>query len=546
MASARTLLRYWHTLRHLKPAQFIGRVRFRLSRPVVDARPAPDVRRPDGAWREAPRRRASLEGPWTFRFLNETHALCDVGWDGDQVAKLWRYNQHYFEDLHGTGAEAREAWHRDLIARWIHDNPPAHGTGWEPYPTSLRMVNWIRWAWQGHALSPDAVHSLAVQARWLTQRLEWHLLGNHLFVNAKALVFAGLFFEGTEADAWLAEGLRILRREVPEQILADGGQFERSPMYHALALEDMLDLWNASRACGAALLADDAAWFGSQRDRIESMRHWLAAMTHPDGEIALFNDAAIGIAPSPAELEAYAQRLGFAARASSVDGVTQLQPSGFIRVQRGPMVAMLDVGPIGPDYLPGHAHADTLSFELSLHGRRVLVNSGTSVYGVGAERLRQRGTAAHNTLTVDDADSSEVWGGFRVARRARPLDLRIVSEPDSLRIACSHDGFLRLGGGAIHRRTWTFTHDALDVCDEVPGRGRLACHWHFAPDIGISAINPCSIALPDHRTMTVEAMRAAWSVARSTWHPEFGRSVPNWVAITRPEGRSSVVRFIWS
>jgi Heparinase II/III-like protein/Heparinase II/III N-terminus len=523
MASAQTLLRYWHTLRHLKPAQFVGRVRFRLSRPRVDVRPAPTLRQPDGAWREAARRRASLEAPETFRFLNESHALSEVGWDGDQVAKLWRYNQHYFEDLHGLGAEARTAWHHDLVARWIRDNPPARGTGWEPYPSSLRIVNWIKWAWQGHALSSEAVHSLAVQARWLMQRLEWHLLGNHLFVNAKALVFAGLFFEGPEADAWFEKGLHILRREVPEQILKDGGQFERSPMYHALALEDMLDLLNASRVCAKALRPADAEWFRSQHERIESMRRWLAAMTHPDGEIALFNDAAIGIAPSPAALADYAARLGFAPLAPEADGFTHLEASGFIRVQQGPMVAILDVGPIGPDYLPGHAHADTLSFELSLHGRRVLVNSGTSVYGIGAERLRQRGTAAHNTLTVDDADSSEVWGGFRVARRARPLDLRILAGATSLKIACSHDGFLRLGGDAIHRRTWTFTPGALDVFDEVPGRGSLACHWHFAPDLGISAINPSSIALGDHRTMTVEAQRAAWCVERSTWHPELGR-----------------------
>ncbi|MFZ4723499.1 MAG: heparinase II/III domain-containing protein, partial [Phycisphaerales bacterium] len=383
MASAQTLLRYWHTLRHLKPAQFIGRVRFRLARPRVDVRPAPPLRERDGAWYEAARRRASLEAPGTFRFLNVSHALSDVGWDGDQVAKLWRYNQHYFEDLHGLGAEARTAWHHDLVARWIRDNPPARGTGWEPYPSSLRIVNWIKWAWQGQALSSEAVHSLAVQARWLTQRLEWHLLGNHLFVNAKALVFAGLFFEGPEADAWFEKGLHILRREVPEQILKDGGQFERSPMYHALALEDLLDLWNASRACAKALRPADAEWFRSQHDRIESMRRWLSAMTHPDGEIALFNDAAIGIAPSPAALEDYAGRLGFAPLAPEADGFTHLEASGFIRVQQGPMVAMLDVGPIGPDYLPGHAHADTLSFELSLHGRRVLVNSGTSVYGIG-------------------------------------------------------------------------------------------------------------------------------------------------------------------
>src|SRR5690606_31907456 len=109
--------------------------------------------------------------------------------------------------------------------------------GWEPYPLSLRIVNWIKWAMSGSTLSPTMEQSLAIQVRWLTGRLEYHLLGNHLFANAKALVMAGLFFKGPEADAWLAKGLSILEREVPQQLLPDGGHFERSTMYHALALE---------------------------------------------------------------------------------------------------------------------------------------------------------------------------------------------------------------------------------------------------------------------------------------------------------------------
>ncbi len=545
MGAIRSVLRYWHTLRHLKPVQTVGRVRFRLARPHADERPAPPQRVLGGTWIASARRRASLEGPDRLRFLNESHALAEVGWDDARVAKLWRYNLHYFDDLHGIDAESRTDWHLTLLSRWVRENPPARGTGWEPYPTSLRIVNWIKWAWQGHALPPAAVQSLAAQTRWLVQRLEWHLQGNHLFVNAKALVFAGLFFEGPEAERWLELGIGILRQQVPEQILADGGQFERSPMYHALALEDVLDLWNASCAPGPALPIQ-AGWLRGLRGMTEHMRRWLQAMTHPDGEIALFNDAAIGIAPPPAELEAYARRLGFAPLPALADGLVHLRATGYVRVQQGAMVAILDVGPIGPDYLPGHAHADTLSFELSLYGRRVLVDSGTSEYGLGPERLRQRGTAAHNTLTVDDADSSEMWSGFRVARRAQPFDLELRARDGTVHVGCSHDGFLRLGGGAIHRRTWTFAPGHLSLRDEVSGSGRLACRWHWAPGLEISATSPLRVRLDDHRTMGVEAEGAAWSVERSTWHPEFGRSDPSQVAVTVPEGRSSVIRFSWS
>lgn len=80
-----------------------------------------------------------------------------------------------------------------LILRWVEENPPAVGNGWEPYPTSLRIVNWIKWAQAGNLLPESARQSLAIQVRWLSKRVEHHLLANHLFVNAKALAIAGMF-----------------------------------------------------------------------------------------------------------------------------------------------------------------------------------------------------------------------------------------------------------------------------------------------------------------------------------------------------------------
>ncbi|PZN73092.1 MAG: hypothetical protein DM484_23330 [Candidatus Methylumidiphilus alinenensis] len=158
-----------------------------------------------------------------------------------------------------------------------------------------------------------------------------------------------------------------------------------------------------------------------------------------------------------------------------------LAESGYIRVCWGNMVALLDVAPIGPDYLPGHAHADTLSFELSLFGQRVLVNSGTSCYGMGPERLMQRGTATHNTVAINGKDSSEVWGGFRVARRARPFGLRIEESENSLKVVCAHDGYTRLPGRPIHRREWRISEGAMEIVDTIEGGfdeavGRLFFH----------------------------------------------------------------------
>jgi uncharacterized heparinase superfamily protein len=372
-------------------------------------------------------------------------------------------------------------------------------------------------------LGPPALHSLAVQARWLRQRLEWHLGGNHFFANAKALVFAGVFFQGQEAAGWLKLGLRLLEREIAEQILPDGGHFERSPMYHAIVLGDLLDVCNI---LGAGGLQHPRAWAACAA----RMGAWLATMTHPDGEIAFFNDAALGIAATPAALAEYtAHVLGGVPGAAA--GTRLLPESGYARLESGRAVLLADCGAIGPDHLPAHAHADTLSFELSLGRERVLVNSGASVYAPGPERQRQRGTAAHNTLVVDGQDSSEVWHGFRVARRARPLDVVLDESDAGVALQAGHDGYRRLPGRNIHRRRWILGERCLTVEDTVSGAHRSAiAHFHLHADVVVERLDPGAGTAV---TSTPGGVRMRWKFLRgaaaelhdSTWHPRFGCTV---------------------
>lgn len=126
--------------------------------------------------------------------------MSKIGWNGNNqiVSKLWLFNLHYFDDLNAMGASQRKEWHNQLADRWINENIVGKGVGWEPYPTSLRIVNWVKWHLSENRLSDNYIQSLALQARWLNKRIEWHILGNHLFSNAKALVFVGIFFSNKE------------------------------------------------------------------------------------------------------------------------------------------------------------------------------------------------------------------------------------------------------------------------------------------------------------------------------------------------------------
>ena len=356
-----------------------------------------------------------MTGPATLRVLEIERRLDSApDWIRPDWPRLWLYNAHYFDDLVARESCARNEWHRQLIARWINENLPGESVGWEPYPTSLRIVNWLKWLLIGNAPVPGMLDSLVVQVRWLRGRMERHLQGNHLWANSKALVFAGACFEGEEADGWLRQGLSHMKRELREQVLPDGGHFERSPMYHSILTEDLLDLVQLARI-GEVI---DPVVVSQWREIASRMLDWAATMAHPDGDVSFFNDAAFGIAPNLPALQAYAAAVGVVRPTIDViSSLRLLQASGYARLESGSAVLLADVAPVGPDHLPGHAHADTLSFELSISGRRVLVNGGTSTYEIGPERLRQRGTAAHNTVVVDGQDSSEVWSAFRVGQR---------------------------------------------------------------------------------------------------------------------------------
>lgn len=551
LASSR---RYWHTLRHLKPVQWYGRLWFRLWRPAVDmAAPAPSVRPIAGAWQPPARRASSMRAADRFCFLNHEHSLPRAGgWNDPTLEKLWLYNLHYFDDLNATGAATRAPWHLALMQRWVAENPPTAGNGWEPYPTSLRMVNWVKWALAGHSLPAACMQSLAVQARWLAARMEWHLLGNHLFANAKALVFAGLFFEGPEARKWLATGLGVIAKQLPEQVLPDGGHFERSTMYHALFLEDLLDLVNAAAAWPGQI---DAAHTAAWREAAGKMLEWLQGLLHPDGQIAFFNDAALGIAPEPAALREYAQRLGLEVRTQELPQTLCLRhwpSSGYVRLSSPQAVALLDVAAVGPDYLPGHAHADTLSFELSVAGQRVVVNGGTSCYGLGSARAHERSTRAHSTVEVARQDSSEVWSAFRVARRAYPFDFELTQNPDRVWVACSHDGYRRLPGNPVHRRGWSMDSDSLTVSDTVSDKPdgcghRAVARFVLHPAARVTQAGPGEwrVTLPRGREVGMKLEHGCGHLEPALYAPEFGKTVETQCVTVDLAGGRSVMRLSW-
>ncbi|TQF72187.1 heparinase II/III family protein [Pseudoalteromonas luteoviolacea] len=517
------LLKIFHTVKYLKFKQvyYRGYYKFRKPKHVECEAPGSLLWR----WSGPLLNNQSLLSSSSVKFLNQEGAVNSPSdWNCTSKPKLWLYNLHYFDDLSSKDAAQRCSLHHEFIQKWIEQNPPCNGNGWEPYPISLRLVNWVKWCSVQPEVPPSYLKSMLEQANVLTQQLEYHILGNHLFANAKALTFVGAYLDGGNSVELLERGISILNAELKEQFLADGAHFELSPMYHEILLWDLLELIDLAKTSNKPQLIGCLPHWTLIA---EKALFWLSSMVHPDGEVSFFNDAAIGIAMQPRQIFEYAQRLELNYETVAEQLVTN-KSSGYSRVSFANYSAIFDHANVGPDYLPGHAHADTLSFELSIGEQRVFVNSGTSLYGTSKERVRQRQTAAHNTVSVLDLDSSQVWSGFRVAKRAYAYLEEAISKPEKVLLSASHDGYLQLSPKVKHARKLVCSPDSFVIVDELSKAANACFHLHLHPNIDVIKVSEFELKIE----MNSEALCSIVSsepiaVKDSTWHPEFGKTIAN-------------------
>ncbi len=435
-------------------------------------------------------------------------------WDAD-APLLWLFNLHYF----GWLEPLPHAEQRRLVLDWIERcRPSGARPGWRPYPLSLRLRHWGRALFDGQGLAeerPRVLASLEAQAECLADTLEHHLRGNHLLESAITLKLLAACVRGPAVPRWEQLATRVLDVELAEQFLLDGGHFERSPMYHALLVHGLLDLVN--------LLPEEDELRVRLVERLPGLLHFLGAMRHPDGEIALFNDAAFGIAPEPGVLLDYAARLGLKAGAFASGS---FPATGYHVWRRGGDALFVDAGPIGPDYLSTHAHGDLFSYELSLDGARVVVDGGTSTYEAGDERAWVRSTRAHSTVEVGGVDQCEFFGAFRVGRRGVPRDVSARVAEDGLALSGWHDGYQRLRGRPAHHRELAWAPEgALAVWDTLASRAPqpAVSRVRFAPGarLKLAGESAAEVELEGVR-LRLRCFGGTLSVEAGHYAPRFG------------------------
>ena len=534
-----------NTIKYLKVQQIYFRLLRKVKKPKITDIYVNQIPKRQECWHHVILHQEKIDANFNSYFLNNPKLLnFPTDWNNKNCSKIWTYNLHYFEDLLAKNAENKRDFHISLLGRWVDENPLGVGNGWEPYPISIRIVNILK-AWLGGLeLDHSLLESIYFQASYLSNSLEKHLLGNHYFVNLKALLFAGVIYEH---QGWVDLAEKGLLAEIPEQVLDDGANFELTPMYHSLMLIDMLDMLNLARAYSTRA---PKFLHSLLENYIPRMLRYMEVMAHSDGGVSFFNDSVDGVSPSKVKIEEYAQNLGFdtipldASRTQIIDN----HNSGYICAISAGNKLIFDASPIGPDYIPGHGHADTLSFELSIGFQRVFVNSGISEYGLTAQRFNQRKTRVHNTVEIDGKDSSQVWSGFRVAKRASVLwRFAEVDQNHRVLLRAAHNGYKSIFSGCIHNRELEFTADGLVVIDSIFGSFREAkSRFYFHPKLNLSLEKGFLRIEGPKFNMLSDLRNKEASLIDSWWHPEFGLKIANKALELQFATSRLEVTFSWS
>lgn len=547
--------RFLRTVKHLRWSQWTSRAQRWMSSlcrpmhsPLPMALPAltsdfsdvPLVDTPD--WNEAEFVSRLEQGELRLLHQDEHLGQDAINWRLGSVTggRLWTVTLHYHQwlfELARCSASASPHAQRArplfelCLASWLaccgREQPGAMALAWNSYAIATRL-GWSIRAWRllqaAKVVLPSELSqrwraSLFQQAEHLAQHLEWDLRGNHLLRDAVGLAWAGRFFGGQAATNWLRKATDLALQQAGEQMLPDGGHFERSPFYHLEVMDDWFTL--------AHLLSDERA-----RHRMREV--WLRAaeyacwLRHPDGRVVQLNDGAAVLADKRLAL---ATHFGAKIDLSPRRGGRQFADSGVVVWHGSPWSVFFDVGAVGPDYQPGHAHADTLTVECSYHGTRLFVDPGCHSYDRDDRRRYDRSTAAHNTVCVDDENSSEVWHIFRVGRRARPIGVRTTIGHDGLESIASHTGYNHLPGRPKHQRQVVVGHSKpLIIRDRVTGVGEhnIAGGFLLSPGWTAKSVADGWRLKSDNQDLLVRLSGPAnlqHTLSSRPWHPDYGIEV---------------------
>ena len=451
---------------------------------------------------------------------------------------VWELNRHQHLV---TLAKARlltgdDQYVRELIAQcrsWITANPYPLGINWgSTLEVAFRSLSWI---WVDQLLAgtaeyanfrPELLPILAFHGRYIQRYLSSYFSPNtHLLGEALTLLFLGTLYPQMPcATRWKDSAWRIVLHESERQVRPDGVYFEQSLHYHVYALDfflyaRLLRVRNAMDIPAAydsvvekmlevvAALAqagppegfgddDGGRLWNPRRNRTEHMTDPLAvgALTYSrDFPAARLTEESIWLFGAQA-VDTLSPRKPQNKNEEKPQSAAFPDGGLYVLADSVPcsQAMVVDAGPQG-EGRSGHGHADALSLRLAIAGRRWLVDAGSGVYisQDPADRNAFRGTAAHNTLRVDEADQAVADEPFSWTHIPTTLAETWIAGKTFTYFVGSHDGYTRLPDPITHRRhVLSVASGIWLVRDVVVGRAehQIEIRWHFASDLEVRAI----------------------------------------------------------
>jgi len=506
---------------------------------------------------------AKFKGKQSFEFLKEKREFTKIIWNSAGYSRLWQFQLHYFDyltnDLNLVYAGKLKpdiflAKTQYLMNDWIENNAFYSLDGWHPYTSSLRLVNWV-YSFKAfpNLAGQEILASTWKQLLYLSKNKETFAGGNHLLENLRAIIIAGLYFDNPESESMVNKAILQLKGELKKQILADGGHYELSSSYHLLMTKLLAEVVVAIKS---------AAWNVPEIfiSKLGAMLEFAKAIRLPNGSYPLWNDASFDSAPAIDVVISFASALLDKAIPGCVDnslpqlftkllqtastkphkssevqnqvGLSKLSASGYYIFRSKEQEISFDAALPGPKELPGHAHADCLSFNLYKNGEPLIVETGVSQYGSGKIRSYERSTAAHNTVVINNQNQSEIWGGFRVGAKAKPINARSGRKEDLIWASAGHDGYDKIN--ARHFRWLGHYDEKTIIIDKISGHGefKFSSYLHFAPNQEASITNNVVTLQPSGLNIEVVSNQdklqielAKREVSESYYSPEMGLKI---------------------
>jgi hypothetical protein len=362
------------------------------------------------------------------------------------------------------------------------------------------------------------------------------------------------------AVRWRKLGWQIILNEAKNQVRADGFHFEQSSYYHVYAIDFFLHAAVLAMNNGIPLppefeqklqkmldalcllgsngyvprFGDDdgGRLFDGRRNRTEHLLDPLAtgAILFGRGD---FKTVAQGLREETVWLLGTAGVAEFdRIEPKPIEPASNALLKAGFHVMSDPQVrTTVDAGPLGAG-TGGHGHADALSLVMADAKGPLLIDPGTLEYiGSGPERNQYRGTAAHNTLVVDDRDQADGKGPFGwTSLPSAKAEKWINGESFDLFVG-SHDGFRRLSQPVTHRR-WVFSlkSEFVLVRDIAEGEGkhRLDLYWHLAPEFRSQGRRGDAFldARRERGMLTIPVDGHGWAqdVRQGSWSPVYGKA----------------------